>query len=157
MEGVGFMESGKNGFAQPEEGKSCEKLLEKLKEQLLSSNASIRRQAASSLSWMQENGLEILKDTIFGDHLATTKNAAAYGLRKMRGRMKKLALEVLNQGLNHHNSSTKEVCARALGMIEGTDGKPSKQETGAKHKIQDVPPKNKPRKKPHLQQTNWNR
>ena len=151
------MESEKNGFEEREEGKSCEKLLEKLKEQLLSSNASARRQAASTLSWMQEDGLEILKETILGDHLQTTKNAAAYGLRRMRGRMKKLALEVLNQGLEHHNSSTKEVCAHALEMLQGGEGKTAKKKAKAKHKIQDVPKKNKPRKKPRLQETNWNR
>ncbi|MHC4744614.1 MAG: hypothetical protein ACYS8Z_22095 [Planctomycetota bacterium] len=149
------MESEKNGFTQREEGKSCEKLLEKLKQQLLSSNASIRRQAAFTLSWMQEDGLEILKETVFGDHPVSTKNAAAYGIRKMRGRMKKLALEVFNQGLEHHNSSTKEVCKHALEMMKtGAQKKPKK--TAAKQKIQEVPSR-KSKKKHKFQQTNWNR
>lgn len=151
------MESGKNGFAQCQEGESCEKLLENLKERLLSSNASVRRQAAFSLSWMQEDGLGILKSTILGDHAVSTKNAAAYGMRKMRGRMKKLAMEVFAQGVDHHNSSTKEVCANALEMMEGAGPKTSKKKAGAKHKIQDVPHNRKPREKPDLQEINWNR
>ena len=150
------MESGKNGFEKLEEGKSCEKLLERLKEQLLSSNASVRRQAAFSLSWMQEDGLEILKATVFGDHPVSTKNAAAYGMRKMRGRMKKLALEAFDQGLEHHNSSTREVCEHALEMMENRPKKTPKK-TAAKQKIQDLPSKKKSPKKRKLQQTNWNR
>lgn len=150
------MESGKKGFEKHEEGKSCEKLLERLKEQLLSSNASVRRQAAFSLSWMQEDGLDILKATVFGDHPVSTKNAAAYGMRKMRGRMKKLAIETFNEGLEHHNSSTKEVCENALEMIK-TGNRKMVKKTAPKQKIKEVPSKKKKRKKSTLQQTNWNR
>jgi hypothetical protein len=150
------MESEKNGVAQRQEGQSCEKLLEKLKEQLLSSNASVRRQAAFTLSWMQEDGLEILKKTVFADYPVSTKNAAAYGMRKMRGRMKKLALEAFHEGLEHHNSSTKEVCAKALELMEGGKKKTPKK-TQAKQKIQAVSRKKKPSRKQDLQKTNWNR
>jgi len=95
------------------------KLLGKLREQLYSQHASNRRQAAFNLSWMQEDGLEILKSALFSGSHITTKNAAAYGLRKMRGRMKKMALEVLQDGLQHNNSDTKEVCRSALLRLEG--------------------------------------
>lgn len=93
------------------------KLLRKLREQLYSSDASNRRRAAYKLSWMQEDGLEILKDTLFGDCPVPSRNAAAYGLRKMRGRMKKVALEILGQGLKHCDNSTRGICRNALQML----------------------------------------
>ncbi|MBN2271681.1 MAG: HEAT repeat domain-containing protein [Sedimentisphaerales bacterium] len=153
------MESEKNGCLEREEGKSCAELLEKLKEQLCSSNASVRRQAAFTLSWMQEDGLEILKAIIFGDHPESTKNAAAYGLRKMRGRMKKLALDVFKEGLNNRDSLIKNVCSHALEMMGEADVKPAKKKKKApvKHRIQDVPPKRKPRGRIALQRPNPNR
>jgi len=66
---------------------------------------------------MQEDGLEILKDALTGSDHITTKNAAAYGLRKMHGRMKKMALEVLNEGLKHRDSSTRQVSRSALQLL----------------------------------------
>ena len=122
------MESEKKGFSGSEQGESSEKLLESLKEQLHSSNGSIRRQSAFNLSWMQEDGLEILKAVLLSNAPARTKNAAAYGLRKMRGRMKKMALDVLKGGLQRGNKSTREVCEHALGLM-GAGGKkpPSKK------------------------------
>lgn len=93
-------------------------LLDKLQEQLYSSDASNRRRAAFNLSWMQEDGLEILKGVLFGDSPITTKNAAAYGLRKMHGRMKKMALDVFEKGLKHRDSSTKDTCRNALQVLE---------------------------------------
>ena len=151
------MESKKKGILVREEGESCEKLLEKLKEQLRSSNASVRRQAAFSLSWMQEDGLEILKETVFGEHSSSTKNAAAYGLRKMRGRMRKPALDVFNQGLESDDDSTRDVCAHALEALQPGGGKPPKKKAAAKSKIQDIPSKRKPKSRVVLQETNWNR
>lgn len=151
------MESEKKGFLEREEGKSCAELLEKLKEQLCSSNASVRRQAAFSLSWMQEDGLEILKATIFGDNPESTKNAAAYGLRKMRGRMKKLALDVFKKGLKQRDISIKDVCSHALEMTGEAGVQPAKKKAAARHRIQDVPPKRKPRGKIVLQRPNPNR
>jgi len=150
------MESKKKGFLEREEGKSCAELLEKLEEQLCSSNASIRRQAAFSLSWMQEDGLEILKATVFGDYSESTKNAAAYGLRKMRGRMKKQALDVFKKGLKHRSSSTRDVCLHALEMMGQAGAKPQKKKA-AKHRIEDVPRKGKPRRKVALQRVSPNR
>ena len=89
------MESETKKTTGREKDEAAVKLLEKLRDQLHSSDASNRRRAAFNLSWLQEDGLEILKDALFGSDPVTTKNAAAYGLRKMRGRMKKMALDVL--------------------------------------------------------------
>jgi len=112
-----FMESEKRILTGREKDEAAIKLLEKLKEQLRSSDASNRRRAAFNLSWMQEDGLEILKEALTGKDHITTKNAAAYGLRKMKGRMKKMALEVLNQGLKDRDSSTRQVCGSALQLL----------------------------------------
>ena len=112
-----FMESEKRISTGKEKDEAAIRLLAKLKEQLRSSDASNRRKAAFNLSWMQEDGLEILKDALTGNDHITTKNAAAYGLRKMQGRMKKMALEVLNQGLKHRDSSTRQVSRSALQLL----------------------------------------
>ena len=107
------------------------KLLEKLREQLYSQHASNRRQAAFNLSWMQEDGLEILANALLGDSHVTTKNAAAYGLRNMRGRMKKMALEVLQGGLQLQNKDIRTVCKNALARLEGKlDKKPPSKGKG---------------------------
>lgn len=117
------------------------KLLERLREQLYSTHASNRRQAAFNLSWMQEDGLDILKDALLSDGPVTTKNAAAYGLRKMRGRMKKMALEVLKQGKEHTNPEAREVCRNALLRLEGKVEKKPVSRTGprkSKYEIRDI-------------------
>ena len=93
------METEKRKNSGREKDESSIHLLAKLQGQLHSSNASIRRRAAFNLSWMQEDGLEILKNVLYGDYLVTSKNAAAYGLRKMHGRMKKMAMDVLKDGM----------------------------------------------------------
>lgn len=111
------MESERRKLSGREKDEAAIRLLERLREQLHLSDASSRRRAAFHLSWMQEDGMEILKDALFGSLPATTKNAAAYGLRKMRGRMKKIALEVLKQGLKRRDGSTREVCRNALQLL----------------------------------------
>jgi hypothetical protein len=88
-----------------EKDQASMKLLDKLREQLHSSNSSTARRAAFNLSWMQEDGLDILQEALFGDTGRRTKGAATYGLRKMRGRMRKIALEVLSEGLKRKPSS----------------------------------------------------
>jgi hypothetical protein len=93
-------------------------LLAKLREQLYSSNVSTVRQSAFNLSWMQEDGLEILKEALFGKSSRRTKSAAAYGLRKMRGRMRQRAEEVLIEGLKHPDSRTAEICGNALIVLK---------------------------------------
>jgi hypothetical protein len=101
-----------------EKDQASVKLLEKLREQLYSSNVSTIRQSAFNLSWMQEDGLDILKEALFSDSLRRTKSAAAYGLRKMRGRMRKPALEVLSAGTKHSNKTTAEACQNALLVLK---------------------------------------
>ncbi|MHC4692927.1 MAG: hypothetical protein ACYS67_09300 [Planctomycetota bacterium] len=117
------------------------KLLGRLREELYSQHASNRRQAAFNLSWMQEDGLDILKDALFSKAHITTKNAATYGLRKMRGRMKKMALVVLKEGLEHSSSDTREVCKSALLRLEGKmeQKPPSKSRSGkSKYEIRGI-------------------
>ncbi len=118
-------------------------LLEKLKEQLHSSNASIRRRAAYNLAWMQEDGLEILKSILLGDFSETAKNACAYGLRKTQGRMKKKALDVFKEGLKQRNNLTGEISRNALVLLGYKIPKeylPDKQPE-KKVRIQEIPRK----------------
>ena len=93
-------------------------LLRKLREKLLSSNISTARVAAFNLSWKQEDGLAILTEILFGNYTRTAKKAAAYGLRRMQGRMKKMALEVLEQGLIHRDRTTKAACIKSLSLMK---------------------------------------
>ena len=133
-----------------EKNEASVKFLDKLQEQLYSSNASNRRQAAFNLSWMQEDGLEILTKALFGHFPATTKNAAAYGLRKMRGRMKKMALEVLQQGLQYNDRNTRGVCRNALSLLgEKIEGKSLSKDTAekSKFKIREIPSKGRPQRR----------
>ncbi|MCP4263387.1 MAG: hypothetical protein GY774_38655 [Planctomycetes bacterium] len=111
------MESEKKELSGREKDEASIKLLKRLREQLYSHDASNRRRAAYKLSWMQEDGLDILKATLFGNCPVPSKNAAAYGLRKMRGRMKKMALEVLEKGLKHRDNAIRGICRNALQML----------------------------------------
>jgi hypothetical protein len=140
----GYMEIEKRKPTGREKDEASIKLLEKLREQLYSQHASNRRQAAFNLSWMQEDGLEILQAALFSNVHVTTKNAAAYGLRNMRGRMKKKALEILQQGLKHLSSDTREVCKNALLRLEGKiEKKPASKGRAKKsrYEIRDIPKK----------------
>ncbi|MBN2020132.1 MAG: hypothetical protein JW749_07905 [Sedimentisphaerales bacterium] len=92
-------------------------LLERLREQVYSENPSAARHAAFHLSWMQEDGFDILKEALNGHAQRTTKSAAAYGLRKMRGRMKKQAISLLEEGLKHSTDGTRQVCTNALRLL----------------------------------------
>lgn len=104
-------------------------LLRQLTQKLCSSDISTARLAAFNLSWMQEDGLAILTETLLGDFSRTTKKAAAYGLRSMKGRMKKMASEVLEQGLKHRDRTTKAACVKALFLMKaGTPKKGSSHE-----------------------------
>jgi len=126
------------------------KLLEKLREQLYSSNPSTSRRAAFNLSWMQDDGLDILKEALFSDAARRTKSAAGYGLRKMRGRMKKNALEVLAEGLKHSDNTTVEVCQNALAVLKQVArGKAAPVQRGrpAKFAIREVSGKRLPTKR----------
>ena len=131
-----------------EKDEAAVKLLEKLQDQLRSSDASIRRRAAFNLSWMQEDGLEILKGALYGNLPTTTKNAAAYGLRKMRGRMKKIALDVLNQGLKRRDKSTRDICRNALQLLGHkvpNESEPRGQ-TSRRSRIKEIQRKSRPRR-----------
>ena len=94
-------------------------VLKKLRERLLSNNISKARVAALKLSWKQEDGLAILKEALFGSYPRTTKKAAAYGLRSMKGRMRKMGLEVLEEGLKHRNRTTKAACIKSISLMKG--------------------------------------
>lgn len=142
------MESNNNKKTNIENNESSEALLEKLKVQLNSSNASIRRRAGFNLSWMQEDGLEILKSVLFGNYPVTTKNAAAYGLRKMQGRMKKMALEVLMKGLKSQDRSTIEICRNALSLLghKVPNGHHTQKKRPKKSPIREIHGNSRPRK-----------
>ncbi len=131
------------------------KLLTKLHEQLYSYDASNRRRAAYKLSWMQEDGLDILKTALFGHCPVPTRNAAAYGLRKMRGRMKKMALETLEQGMKRHDTSTKEICRNALQLLgQKVPKKAVPRKPPVSHlAIRDIPRKSSPRRRVVNRQT----
>jgi len=128
-------------------------LLRQLTRKLCSSDISTARLAAFNLSWMQEDGLAILTETLLGNFSRTTKKAAAYGLRSMKGRMKKMASEVLEQGLKHRDRTTKAACVKALFLMKGgtpkKGGSHLKPESG-KPGIQEI----RKRDKRH---TEWNR
>jgi hypothetical protein len=90
--------------------------LEQLREKLYSDNPSVARHSAFNLSWMQEDGYDILKEALFSSAPRLTKGAAAYGLRKMRGRMSKCAIALIEEGAKDKNISTRQVCERALSL-----------------------------------------
>lgn len=117
------LEKGK--MSDKEKDEASIKLLGQLRSRLLSDNASNRRRAGFHLSWMQEDGLEILKEVLFGHFPHTAKNAAGYGIRSMRGRMKQMALDVLKEGLRARDRTTREACRHCLSMVEGKTQKES--------------------------------
>jgi hypothetical protein len=128
------------------------KLLEKLREQLYSSNISTVRQSAFHLSWMQEDGLDILKEALLGDTPHRAKSAAAYGLRKMRGRMRKGAEEVLVEGASHPDPATADISRNALTVIKkgkGAGKRPARPRgRPGKFEIKEIPGKERPRRQP---------
>ena len=109
--------------SEQEKDEASIELLRQLTQKLCSGGISTARLAAFNLSWMQEDGLAILTETLLGNFSRTTKKAAAYGLRSMKGRMKKLASEVLEQGLKHHDRTTKAACVKALSLMKGDTAK----------------------------------
>jgi hypothetical protein len=109
-------------------------LLARLREAVYSENPSAARHAAFNLSWMQEDGFDILKEALFGTACRATKGAAAYGLRKMRGRMKKNGMALIEQGLRHSNEGTRQVCARALSL-----DKEAKRQAALQHQRKQQP------------------
>lgn len=129
-------------------------LLEKLREQLYCSNISTIRQSAFHLSWMQEDGLEILREALLGDTPRRTKSAAAYGLRKMRGRMRKRAEGILHEGTSHSDPLTAEISRNALIVIRKSKAPPkhiarSEGKPKGRFEIRSIPSKGHPRKQQH--------
>ncbi|MHC5060413.1 MAG: HEAT repeat domain-containing protein [Planctomycetota bacterium] len=117
-------------------------LLEKLRTKLYYDNISVARRAAYNLSWMQEDGFEILKDALYSNTGRVTKTAASYGLRNMRGRMKKLAIECLKEGLEHHSKRVRDACEHAVGLLgrkKTKTYKPQKPRRKPRFRIQDIP------------------
>ena len=111
------MELDKRNLSEQEKHEEVLALLEKLREKLHSENISKARRAAHMLAWMQEDGLEILKEALYRNSSRITKIAAAYGLRKMQGRMKIKALEVFEKGLKRSSRDTQKVCQKALLLL----------------------------------------
>ena len=97
------------------------KALKELTVKLCSNDITTARLAAFNLSWMQEDGLAILSNILNGDFTRTSKKAAAYGLRSMKGRMRKLAIEVLEKGLRSRDRTTKAACIKALSLMNKGD------------------------------------
>ena len=124
--------------------------LSQLRAKLHSEDISTARRAAYNLSWMQEDGLDILKEALVGNFARTAKKAAAYGLRSMHGRMKKMASEVLKQGAKHRDRTIREACEKALLLMEGKAPQkarfPKKPKTG-KFNIRGIPGKSQTRTK----------
>ena len=100
-------------------------LLERLRTKLYSDNTSTARHSAFNLSWMQEDGLEILSEALFGVCDRRTRTAAAYGLRKMRGRMKNPAREALERGAKHADKEIRGVCQKSLELLKSGQQKKS--------------------------------
>ena len=93
--------------------------LKQLRQKLMSPDISRARVAGFQLSWLQEDGMAVLQEALFGNYPQTTKRAAAYGMRSMRGRMKKVAVEVLEKGVAHQERTTREVSKTSLGLMRG--------------------------------------
>jgi hypothetical protein len=115
----GFMSFDNNKSSQRQRTEESVELLRRLREKLLCDDISAARVAALNLSWKQEDGLAILTEALFGNHPRTAKKAAAYGLRRTNGRMRKMALEVLEQGLKHRNRTTQAACVKSIALMKG--------------------------------------
>lgn len=149
---IQLMKMRKRKLSGREKDERAVRLLGKLREQLYSSNVSSARRAAFNLSWMQEDGLDILKEALFGDAARKTKSAAAYGLRRMHGRMKKMALEVLEQGTKHADAGTRQVSENALSLLsEKRQEKLPSEATGqvGKFEIREIPEKRRKKREIH--------
>ena len=150
-----------NGNKSSNQSEESVKLLEHLGRKLCSDNSSIARKSAYNLSWLQEDGLEVLKKALFTSNSRRTKHAAAYGMRSMRGRMKKQVLEVLEEGLKHPDNIVRNTSNDALRILRGegkVKGATSKsRQGGSKIAIRSIP--RKKRKKPliHHEGSGYNR
>ncbi len=139
-----------------EKDEASVELLAKLRDQLYSSNVSTVRQSAFHLSWMQEDGLDILREALLVSTSRRAKSAAAYGLRKMRGRMRKRAEETLVEGTAHPDPATAEISRNALTVLKkgkGAGKRPARPRPRGKFEIREVPGKERERpRRPQPQQ-----
>ena len=110
------MKLGKRKLSGREKDEAAIELLVTLREQLHSTNTTVARQTAFNLSWLQEDGFDILKEALFLTKSKRTKNAATYGLRKMRGRMSKPGLALIEEGAQGDDPVTAEICKSALDV-----------------------------------------
>ena len=97
---------------------------------------------------------------LFGNFPRTAKKAAAYGLRSMNGRMKKMASEVLKEGLKHHNRITREACEKSLLLMEGgtsPEHRSQGRRTSGRFRIRGIPKKSGTRTRPARRRTVFNR
>ena len=148
------------GIADQKKNDEAVELLKELKKKLHSDDITTARMAAHKLSWMQEDGLAILREALFGSHPRVVKKAAAYGLRSMKGRMKKLASEVLEEGLKHRNPTTKAVCEKALFLMKGGVPKksaPRSRSNSSRRRIGEARSGNRPRGISPARRTSFNR
>jgi len=129
------MTSEGTGVSDQEKHDAAVVLLKELKEKLLSSDISVARVAAFRLARMQDDGLAILKEALLGRHPRTTKKAAAYGMRSMNGRMRKLARAILEEGLKNRDRTTKAACEKAIFLMDG--GIPEKSPSRGKRRPRD--------------------
>ncbi|MHC4865214.1 MAG: hypothetical protein ACYTEX_14090 [Planctomycetota bacterium] len=105
-----------NNSESQENGQSKD-AIKALKAKLRCDNVSAARHAAFNLSWLQEDGFEALKEALLGEATKRTKAAAAYGLRKTHGRMKKMARELFEQGCENDDEQIREICKHALQIM----------------------------------------
>jgi hypothetical protein len=121
--------------------------LAELREKLHSDDINVARQAAFHLSWMQEDGLEILAEALLGDFPRTAKKAATYGLRNMHGRMKTLGEAVLTRGLTHANRTTRDACSKAIYLMKGGNpkrkGGPRGKRPAGRHGVREIRSRNR--------------
>lgn len=140
------MKLGKRKLTGREKDEAAIELLEKLRDQLYSSSMTVIRQTAFHLSWLQEDGLEILREALFTeDAPKRTKSAASYGLRKMRGRMVKPALDVLKEGTESSDKTTADISRNALNVYHNRRTRPKRSGSSKKKRprfeIREIPAK----------------
>ena len=65
-----------------------------------------------------------------------------------------MALDVLKEGLQHSNRSTREVCEHALDLTGERNKKRPSRKKKARRRIEEIPGKSKPRRRITVQHTN---
>lgn len=153
------MKIGKRERTGRERDEEAAQLLDRLRQKLYSDRIPVARRAAYNLSWMQEDGLEILEEALFTGIAKSTRRAAVYGLRKMQGRMKKKAKEVLKKAADSRDKYTREIAHNAVLMLENKlptpPSGPKKSSRRNRVPIRELPPRNR-RRSPNSRYANDN-